>query len=432
MKPPDGERVATAGALWEHGPTTMHGEAASRFADLPRLLAAAPHRLLFFAGVCAVMLSMGWWTVVLAGQRFGFAALPPPPLPAGWGHAVGMQYHVLALFIFGFLLTVFPRWMGQEPFPLRAYVPIAGAVFAGYLLTLAGLVWDARVVVAGLALTLAGWTLGLAALAAVLWRDGGRTYHALSCWAALALGGIGLCGFLAFAREGNALYAFGSIKAGTFAFLLPMFVTVCHRMLPFFAQSVLPGYRPYRPGWWLAAFWALAFSHLLLELGHAYAWLWPVDAALAGLTGWLWWRWQPWRARPVRLLWVLFAAFAWLPLAFALYAAQSAWFAATGDFALGRGPVHALTVGYFGSMLVAMVTRVTQGHSGRPLEMGAVAWFAFVAVQIVATLRVVAELLPDAPLWQFVAALGWLVAFAPWAARSAWIYLTPRTDGKPG
>ena len=29
-----------------------------------------------------------------------------------------------------------------------------------------------------------------------------------------------------------------------------------------------------------------------------------------------------------------------------------------------------------------MVTRVTQGHSGRPLEMGAAAWFAFVVIAL--------------------------------------------------
>jgi uncharacterized protein involved in response to NO len=99
---------------------------------------------------------------------------------------------------------------------------------------------------------------------------------------------------------------------------------------------------------------------------------------------------------------------------------------------LGRAPAHALFVGFFGSLLVAMVTRVTQGHSGRPLELGRVAGFAFVTVQAVAVLRVVAEVMPDATAWQAAAALGWLLAFAPWVVRSLRIYATPRVDGKPG
>jgi len=58
--------------------------------------------------------------------------------------------------------------------------------------------------------------------------------------------------------------------------------------------------------------------------------------------------------------------------------------------------------------------------------------FAFIAIQCVTIVRIAAELLPDAPLWQAVAAIGWIAAFMPWALRSAFIYLTPRADAKPG
>ena len=101
----------------------------------------------------------------------------------------------------------------------------------------------------------------------------------------------------------------------------------------------------------------------------------------------------------MRLLFALHLGFAWLSVAFALYTLQSAWFAASGDFILARAPVHALTVGFFGSLLVAMVTRVTQGHSGRPLEMGSIPWLCFWLLQAVAVLRIAAELLPDTPGW---------------------------------
>ncbi len=104
----------------------------------------------------------------------------------------------------------------------------------------------------------------------------------------------------------------------------------------------------------------------------------------------------------------------------------------TANFILGRAPAHALFIGFFGSLLVAMVTRVTQGHSGRPLQLGRVAGVAFVLMQVVAMLRIVAELSADPMQWQVVAGLGWLLAFLPWVLRSGWIYLTPRVDGKPG
>jgi uncharacterized protein involved in response to NO len=154
---------------------------------------------------------------------------------------------------------------------------------------------------------------------------------------------------------------------------------------------------------------------------------------LALAATWLWRNWPKGRGTPVPpLLRVLFVGYAWLPVALALYLAQSLRFAFDGAFLLGRAPAHALFVGFFGSLLVAMVTRVTQGHSGRPLELGRTPAITFAAVQLVALTRVVAELMPDAMAWQAAAALGWLLAFAPWVVRSLSIYATPRADGKPG
>ncbi len=79
-----------------------------------------------------------------------------------------------------------------------------------------------------------------------------------------------------------------------------------------------------------------------------------------------------------------------------------------------------------------MVTRVTQGHSGRPLVLGTTAGSAFVVVQAVAVTRVAADVLPDSLSWHAIAAVGWIVAFLPWVLRSGRIYLSARADGQPG
>jgi uncharacterized protein involved in response to NO len=186
----------------------------------------------------------------------------------------------------------------------------------------------------------------------------------------------------------------------------------------------------YRPMGALALFWLLAMLHLGMELAHAYAWLWLADLPLAGLSAWLLWRWWP-RARTMpALLKVLMVGFAWLPAAALLYSVQSLWLLQGGGFVLGRAPAHALFIGFFGSLLVAMVTRVTQGHSGRPLQLGGVAAFAFIVIQITALVRIGAELATDILAWHSAAGLLWLLAFLPWVLRSLWIYLTPRADGK--
>jgi len=280
-------------------------------------------------------------------------------------------------------------------------------------------------------MTIGGWVAGLLALGPLLFKEQGPTWHARSCYAALVLGFLGLLAWAAFVLGASPLWLFVSIKVGSFGLLLPVYVTVAHRMFPFFAGSVVPGYQPWRPLWLLGAFWVLVLLHLTLELVHGYRWLWLADLPLLALTAGMLWRWWPRGPKP-GLLTVLFVGLAWLPAAFALYAVQSFAYLFTGVFLLGRAPAHALFIGFFGSLLIAMVTRVTQGHSGLPLVMPRAAWFAFATIQLVTLLRVVAELAPDSMAWQAVAALGWLLAFAPWVLRIGRIYLVPRADGKSG
>ena len=88
----------------------------------PSLLAAAPHRLLFFVGAANVLLAMLCWTLWLVDARWQVLGLPSLPVHEGWLHAIVMQYLVLPPFIFGFLLTVFPRWMNQPALDRKSVV----------------------------------------------------------------------------------------------------------------------------------------------------------------------------------------------------------------------------------------------------------------------------------------------------------------------
>ncbi|WP_423929067.1 NnrS family protein [Dokdonella sp.] len=401
-------------------------------AELPVLLASAPHRLMFFAGATAIIGSMLWWACVLGSGVYG-AVFPASPVPAGWAHSIFTQYGMLPFFMFGFLLTVFPRWMGQPALGKRHYVPVFIGVFGGYLLSHAGLLDRKPLLLAGLVMMLAGWTYALFVLGGILVHNGAKDRTALSCFSALVLGFLGLAAFTAFAFGASPELALVAIKTGTFGLLLPIYFTVCHRMLPFFSASAIgPRYQMFKPAWSLPVFWVLVLAHLGLELARLPQWLWLADAPLMAffLTHWI--RWQPWKCMRPGLLAVLHVAASWLPIAFGLYALQSLLLFFDSNIFLGRMPVHALTIGFFGSMLVAMVTRVTQGHSGRPLEMGRIPWLTFVLLQIVVLIRLFAEVAQDASGWLAIAAFAWLVAFLPWVLRSLWIFLTPRIDGNPG
>ena len=402
------------------------------FADLPALVASAPHRILFLAGTVAVLLTMLWWALELTSIRFGVRAWPQPSIPPGWGHAMVIQYGLFPLFMFGFLLTVFPRWMNQPALTRRHYVPVAGCVFGGYVLANVGLLNLPSMLKLGFILMLLGYLIGIYTLARVLHAASNRIDHAKSCVLALSLGALGLIAFLVFLFGGPTECALLAVKLGTFGLLLPIFFTVTHRMMPFFTANVVPGYIAVRPRWSLPVVWVLLLAHLLLDWRGALGWLWLVDIPLALVFAWHALIWQPWKAMHPGILAVLHLAFAWLPVAFALYAIQDVIYATTGELLFFRAPLHALAIGYFGSMLVAMVTRVTQGHSGRPMQMGGIPWLCFGLLQIVVLLRIRAEFGGDNYLWLVIAAYGWLLAFLPWVLRSAWIYLTPRLDGKRG
>ena len=44
----------------------------------PRLLAAAPHRLMFFIGASNLLLAMAWWAAWLIAARWPAFAMPQP------------------------------------------------------------------------------------------------------------------------------------------------------------------------------------------------------------------------------------------------------------------------------------------------------------------------------------------------------------------
>ncbi|MGF6258791.1 NnrS family protein [Ensifer sp. LBL] len=118
-------------------------------------------------------------------------------------------------------------------------------------------------------------------------------------------------------------------------------------------------------------------------------------------------RWHGSPTWPEKLLFVLHAAYAFVPLGFLAIAAG-------GIELLGDYPVmHVLTVGVIAFMMLAVMTRATRGHTGRPLVGSALTSASYVAIAGAALIRPLAEVLP-AHYHHLIALSGvlWIAAFA--------------------
>jgi uncharacterized protein involved in response to NO len=139
--------------------------------------------------------------------------------------------------------------------------------------------------------------------------------------------------------------------------------------------------------------------------------------------------WQSAKAWRDPLLASLHAGMAWVALGLLLVGA--------GDLGAGvtwTSGLHALTAGALGSMILAVMTRVALGHTGRPLVLPKGAVGCYLLVHAGAALRVVLPLAPVLlqPALMVAAAVLWGAAFALFAVLYAPILSRPRIDGKEG
>lgn len=354
--------------------------------------------------------------------------LPAPAWldPLSW-HAHEMLFGFVAAAVAGFLLTAVPVWTGDPP--------VTGVRLAGL-----ALLWLAGRVVLTLAGSLPpGLVAGVDAAflpALALWLAPSLSKRAQrrNLGVLLAVAGLGALNLsLHLAALGVLEISPSGLLRAAVDLVVLLLVVIGGRITPAFTQNALrrdgfDGTIPARPALTTVAAAGAALSALSALVPGASA-VRGVAALVAGacvglaLAGW-----RSRRTLHDPLVWSLHAGRAWL----------AAGLVASGLAAFGWMPVpaslHLLTAGAMGTTILAVMMRVTLGHTGRPLVALPGSAAALGLVSAGAALRVGAGFAgPDLGpvLWAPAAAL-WSAAFGFFAARYGPLLLRPRPDGRPG
>ena len=373
------------------------------------------------AGALAVFL-VPWWAAAVAWR----VPLGSAWAPALW-HGHEMLFGFVGAAIAGFLLTAVPSWTGERG-------------FAGWPLVALATLWGLGRVAVGTSDTWSpAWVTGLEAaflpalialIAPSLVRTRNRNTPLLAVLA--ALWGVDLAFYWGVWR-GDATLARHALYVGIDIVLL-LVTVVGGRIIPAFTSSALKQQGIASPRHTWRAMTPLAIGAMV---AITLIDLWKPESAMAGtvaaaaalIQAVRLAQWQGLRTFRLPIVWVLHLGYLWLVIGLALKA-----LALVADVSFAHFYLHALTIGVAGTMILAVITRASLGHTGRPLRVTHSTIWAYALLTAAAVARVFGpQLLPLAYTQVVVLAAGlWTAAFVLFLKVYVPILLGPRADGKPG
>lgn len=355
------------------------------------------------------------WAAAIAGL------LPlEPALPSVLWHGHEMIFGVVTAVIVGFLFTAGKTWTGL-PTPTG---PWLGAFALLWLAARGAGLWAPPAWF--IAVDLAFLPLVAAVFVGIVARA--RNWRNLPMAVLLMLMAAANAAFHA-AHRGLLPVGPGPILQAAVLLVVAVMSIVGGRVIPAFIGNAVPGSRPRVHAGverLVLPLTALALLGWMVAPRSGATALVLIGLALLHAVRML--LWQPWVTRGRPILWILPAAYAWIPAGLALLGLASlGWLNASVG-------IHALTAGAMGGLVVGMMSRTSRGHTGRLLQAGLRERWAYGLVLAGAAVRVVAPAFDgSAQLAALVAAAAlWSGAFAVLFV-TLWPWLTrPRVDGKPG
>jgi len=380
-------------------------------------------RPFFLSGAIFSIIAITIWLLILKG------VLNFTPLGGGyWWHIHEMIFGFGGAIIAGFLLTAVQNWTG-----IRG---VQGKVLFGLLaLWLLGRISLLFPVLLGETLSMIVDLAFLPMVAYIL----GKPIIAIKQYRNLFFIPILLLFTLANTEMHLAIiqpYIFSINLAGYAAVLLITFLisVMAGRVTPMFTANGTKTPKAL-PAPWLDKLTNgnLAVLMILLLL-HPIIGFNPIIFAVLLITAGIfqairWTCWKPWITLGIPLLWSLHLALKFI------------WF---GLIVLGISYLlpqvpsnhiwHLLTIGGIGGLILAMISRVSLGHTGRPLSPPKAMSLAFILITISALIRTFGPWFIPASTSVFIdiSAFCWIVSFAIFVYYYGPMLTSPRADDRPG
>lgn len=349
-----------------------------------RMAAAHPFlrggfRPFFFGGPAWAVIALALWLCEIAGK----IVLPTLFEGVAW-HRHEMLFGFVGAAVSGFLLTAIPNWTGRLPIAGRPLLALFGLWAAARLAVLFSAIigfWTAAILDAG-------FYFALVFLAA-------REVLASKNRNMPVVGIVFLFGLMDAVDHAESA---GVISGGigwraAIALVIIMISLIGGRIIPSFTRNWmvkkgLPGALPTQPqstDLLVIAATALAMlSWLVFPENRLTGWI-IVLAAVGQLLRLS--RWGGWRTTSDPLVLILHVGYAWIPIGLALLGLSVA-----GLGILASAGIHALTAGAMTTMILAVMSRASLGHTARELKASPLTSLSYLCVTLGALMRVWASL----------------------------------------
>lgn len=367
-----------------------------------------PYRAFFAFGSLYGLGFFVLWGLQLRAWALGID--PPAPELGIAQHAHIVIWGIVGAYVFGFALTAYPKQNDGPALPkglLQAlwalFVAAQAGLVGAWIFGISSLLRPALLLEAAAYVFLFSYLapMGIRRIGQRLWMQ------ALGVLIALLTGIIALLihGF------GPASLQWAAVHLALWNYLLFLIASFVYRLLPFFTSRVCD-YEMNRGRFFLPVLWALLLAKTLLVPSGLEIAGRAVDAAAFVWCLREWLRYAPNLGIRVPMVAVLHLGWCWVMGALAL-----------GAINPGILQIHMLTVGGVVGFLMAISTRVSLGHGGRPIELGKAAIAVIALIQFATLARVLAPtLLPDVNAYQLyhvsahllaLAFLIWVIRFGP-------------------